>query len=246
MPLAARDPIEAVLRAADRCGMHVLLGVGLFAWFDFSEQSLEWHRRVARELFQRYGGHASFYGWYVSEEIMGDLYYSYMPHSAERWKELAVFFREFRTFVQELAPTKPVAFAPNNVRFHLYAEEWKTILPFIDILIPFAFARDPEHLNVVQMKQICDECGTHMWVDMEMFREPFEDGLVPKTMEALLREIRQYDALEQCYGYQYTGLMNHPASRFSLGGEPAKELYARYLQYYRARRAAWGYGEKQQ
>ena len=27
--------------------MHVLLGVGLFAWFDFSEQSLEWHRRVA-------------------------------------------------------------------------------------------------------------------------------------------------------------------------------------------------------
>ncbi len=104
MPLAARDPIEAVLRAADRCGMHVLLGVGLFAWFDFSEQSLEWHRRVARELFQRYGGHASFYGWYVSEEIMGDLYYSYMPHSAERWKELAVFFREFRTFVQELAP----------------------------------------------------------------------------------------------------------------------------------------------
>ena len=39
MPLAARDPIEAVLRAADRCGMHVLLGVGLFAWFDFSEQS---------------------------------------------------------------------------------------------------------------------------------------------------------------------------------------------------------------
>lgn len=75
---------------------------------------------------------------------------------------------------------------------------------------------------------------------------PFEDGLVPKTMEALLREIRQYDALEQCYGYQYTGLMNHPASRFSLGGEPAKELYARYLQYYQARRAAWGYGEKQQ
>ena len=207
-----------------------LTGVGcMYCWvwacspgLIFSEQSLEWHRRVARELFQRYGGHASFYGWYVSEEIMGDLYYSYMPHSAERWKELAVFFREFRTFVQELAPTKPVAFAPNNVRFHLYAEEWKTILPFIDILIPFAFARDPEHLNVVQMKQICDECGTHMWVDMEMFREPFEDGLVPKTMEALLREIRQYDALEQCYGYQYTGLMNHPASRFSLGGSPQK------------------------
>ena len=43
--------------------------------------------------------------------------------------------------LQERPPTNPVAFAPNNVRFHLYAEEWKTILPFIDILIPFAFAR---------------------------------------------------------------------------------------------------------
>ena len=51
----------------------------------------------------------------IRDRIMGDLYYSYMPHSAERWKELAVFFREFRTFAQELAPTKPVAFAPNNV-----------------------------------------------------------------------------------------------------------------------------------
>ena len=81
-------------------------------------------------------------------------------------------------------------------------------------MIPFAFARDPEHLNVVQMKQICDECGTHMWVDMEMFREPFEDGLVPKTMEALLREIRQYDALEQCYGYQYTGCLLYTSRCF--------------------------------
>ena len=104
MPLAARDPIEAVLRAADRCGMHVLLGVGLFAWFDFSEQSLEWHRRVARELFQRYGGHASFYGWYVSEEIMETciIRTCRTPQSAGR--SLPCSFREFRTFVQELAP----------------------------------------------------------------------------------------------------------------------------------------------
>ena len=95
-------------------------------------------------------------------KIMGDLYDSYLPDASERWKELPVFFREFRSFVQGLTPTKPVA-----------------------------FARDPEHLNVTEMKQICEECGTHMWVDMEIFREPFEDGLVPKTMEALLHEIHQ-------------------------------------------------------
>lgn len=234
MPITANDPVEAVLQAADECKMHVLLGIGLFAWFDFSEESLKWHKNVAKEVFEKYGHHPSFYGWYISEEIMGDLYYSYMPNQAERWKELPVFFKQIREFLNELAPTKPLAFAPNNILFEQHAQEWKTILPYIDILIPFAFARDPERWNVKEMQRICSSCGTHMWVDMEIFDMPFEDGLVPKSFDDLKNEIDSYDILEQCYGYQYTGLLNHPDSPFDLGGVRAKELYQRYQQYYQS------------
>lgn len=234
MPITAQDPVEAILTAADQCQMQVLLGIGLFAWFDFSEESLLWHKRVAQEVYRRYAHHPSFYGWYVSEEIMGDLYESYFPEQAHRWQELPVFFREFADYVHQLTPTKPIAFAPNNIHFDKHAEKWEQILPYIDILLPFAFARDPALWNVVQMKRICQKCNTHMWVDMEMFDIEFADGLRPKTMEQLRAEIQQYHDLEQCYGYQYTGILNHPDSPFDLGGRAAKELYQQYLGYYKS------------
>src|SRR5579864_416314 len=69
--VAAHDAIEAILSEADRLQMNVFLGVGMYAWFDFSKDSLDWHKKVAEELWRRYGHHPSFYGWYVSEETYG-------------------------------------------------------------------------------------------------------------------------------------------------------------------------------
>jgi hypothetical protein len=69
MPIAAKDPVEDVLSQADKNGMKVFVAVGLYAWFDFSNGSLEWHKNVAKELWDKYGHHPSFYGWYVSEAM---------------------------------------------------------------------------------------------------------------------------------------------------------------------------------
>jgi len=71
--VTAHDAIEAMLSEADRLQMNVFLGVGMYAWFDFSKDSLEWHKKVAEELWHSYGHHPSFYGWYVSEETYGSL-----------------------------------------------------------------------------------------------------------------------------------------------------------------------------
>lgn len=74
MPIASEDPVEAILSEADELGMSVFVGVGMFAWFDFTAESLNWHKRVASELWERYGHHSSFYGFYISEECAGNLY----------------------------------------------------------------------------------------------------------------------------------------------------------------------------
>lgn len=230
-PLASEDPILAILEAADECGMTVFLGVGLFAWFDFSSDSLAWHKRVTRELYDRYGGHPSLYGWYISEEMFGSLYDEWDDLPNEAYRSIVGFFREYSAFVRELGPTKPVALAPNNIRFHEFAREWGEILANVDILIPFAFARDPENMNIRQIQEICDRSGTHFWVDMEMFAFPLDDGLKPKTIDQLLAEIRTYDDVEQIFGYQFTGIMNFPASPHDLGGDAAKRLYSDYLAH---------------
>ena len=231
-----KDPLEAILSAADECGMAVFPGVGLYAWFDFSPESLVWHKRVATELFERYGHHPSFYGFYVSEEIMGALYYGYDPVPDEKYKDIQQFFKEFSAFCHKLAPTKPVALAPNNIDMHLYREQWKGILDNLDILIPFAFARSEN--NIPQITEMCSASGVHFWVDMEIFRFPFVNGaLVPKDYEGLLKEIRDYDMLEQIFGYQYTGLLNEPGRNGRhLGGEETETLYAQFYEYQKKRR----------
>jgi len=229
--LGTDDPIEAILSAADECDMTVFPGVGLYAWFDFSPESLEWHKKITVELNEMYGHHPSFYGWYVSEEIMGALYYGYPPVPDEKYRDIQSFFKEYREFVQKLTPTKPVALAPNNIDFHIYKDEWMPILENLDILIPFAFARYEEKYNVPRIAEMCEKTKTHFWVDMEMFKFPLDDGLIPKSYDELIKEIRSYDMLEQIYGYQYTGLMNHPDASRRLGRQDTVELYISYTQY---------------
>jgi len=231
-----KDPLEAILSAADECGMAVFPGVGLYAWFDFSPESLIWHKRVAAELFERYGHHHSFYGFYVSEEIMGALYHGYDPVPDENYKDIQNFFREFSAYAHTLAPTKPVALAPNNIDMHLYQDEWQGIMENLDILIPFAFARSEN--NIPQITEMCNKWDVHFWVDMEVFRFPFDNGaLVPKDFPALLKEIHDYEMLEQIYGYQYTGMLNEPGKNEKhLGGPETEVLYEEFYKYQRARR----------
>jgi hypothetical protein len=106
MAIGSANPIEAILDEADKLGMNVFLPLGLYAWFDFTPGSLEWHRRVADELWSLYGRHASFYGWYVSEEIHGNL------GSSERHREeLVTFFAQLKAHCQALSPDKPLMLA---------------------------------------------------------------------------------------------------------------------------------------
>ena len=97
-------------------------------------------------------------------------------------------------------------------------------------MIPFAFARSEN--NVAEIAEMCEKTGTHFWVDMEIFDFPFDEGrLRPKTIDMLKKEIRQYDALEQIYGYQYTGLLNEPGHRNGLGREETEILYTQFEKY---------------
>ncbi len=228
-----KDPIEAILSAADECDMTVFPGVGHYAWFDYSPESLIWHKRVAKDLFEKYGHHKSFYGFYISEEMFGDLYYSYPPVPNEDYKNIQTFFKEFTPYVHELAPSKPVALACNNNDMHKYPDEWGGILENLDILIPFGFARETNEYNMPQIAEMCKKYNTHFWCDLEVFKFPFTDkGLTPKDIEELSEEIRKYDALEQLYGYQYTGHMNEPGKNTkNLGGKDTEDLYAAYYEY---------------
>lgn len=234
--MASHDPIEAILSEADRLDMHVFLGVGLYAWFDFSSDSLAWHKNVAAELWRRYGHHPSFYGWYVSEEAYGSLIPDQGEQAADRYrKEVITFFTEFQSFCRHLAPEKPILFAPNAHGLLKSRDVWPLVLKHIDIICPFAFHRMPsgdltgeQAANLWQ--EISDKAGAHLWMDMEAF--VFEkQALAPRPIDGLIQDMQRFPNFEKILCYQYSGIFNSPESRIRPGGSATVQLYREYRKY---------------
>ncbi len=234
--IRAHDPIEAILSEADQLQMHVFLGVGMYAWFDFSPASLAWHKKVAAELWQRYGRHPSFYGWYVSEEVYGSLVPDQGELAKEQYRrEIVGFFREFQGYVRTLAPEKPVMLAPNAFGLIESKDVWPRVLRYLDIVCPFGFQRMPpgdlSGEEAAELWQaIADQAGAHLWMDMEAF--DFQGkALVPRPIGGLVQDLRRFPNFEKILCYQYPGMFNAPDARIKPGGPPTVVLYRDYQRY---------------
>ena len=239
MDINTKDPLEVILSEADKRGMYVFVPVGLYAWFDFTEGSLQWHKKVADELWQRYGHHPSFYGWYVSEEIHGAL----SPNDKDkeimnrRHKEIVHFFKEFQAHVRSLAPDKPVMLASNCHWIDKGLDVYPKLLPYIDILTPFGFHRMPKgdmtgEEAATLLQKLCDQAGTHFWLDLEAFLFGEHGELYPRPIEGLLSDLQRFLNFEKILCFQFSGLFNAPWMSRKPGGEATVKLYRDYKNYY--------------
>jgi hypothetical protein len=229
--IAADSALESVLSEADRLGMKVFLGVGMYAWFDFTQGSLDWSKKVAKELWDKYGLHKSFYGWYVSGEVAGDL-----GTDDNRRKEIVHFFKEFRTYVRSLAPDKPVMLATNCHGIKNAGGYYIELLRNLDILCPFGFHRMPkgdytgnEAAKILQ--DYCDKAGSHLWMDLEVFLFAEKNALYPRPIDQIVVDLLKFDNFEKICCYSYTGLMNAGWQTAAPGGEKTVKLYNDYMKY---------------
>lgn len=238
MPITAKDPVEAILKEADALGMSVMMGVGMFAWFDFTAESLEWHKQVAKELWDLYGQHPSFYGFYISEECAGNLYNSEttLQNQLIRKKEIVDFFREFKKYTFKLAPEKPVMLATNSMEVLKGADTYPALLQNLDILCPFGFARMPEgDLTGKEaadlLQKFCDDAGAHLWFDLEAFLFNPDNSLYPRPIEEIIHDLNLLDNFEKVLCYQFPGVFNNPKMSIRIGEERTIQLYNAYKAY---------------
>ncbi|ULQ55773.1 DUF4434 domain-containing protein [Flavihumibacter rivuli] len=230
MQLAAKDPVEAVLSEADRLGMNVFIAVGMYAWFDFSNGSLKWHKSVANEIWEKYGHHPSFYGWYISEEKDGGL-----GTDVER-QEIVMFFKEFSEHVRKLAPGKPVMLATNSHNLRGAENTYRALLPNLDILCTFGFHRMPStdlsgEEAALKLQALCDQFGTHFWLDLEIFDFAEENALIPRSIDGLKSDLLRFPLFEKIICYQFPGLLSSPDMRLKPGGSRTIELFLAYKAY---------------
>jgi len=238
MPIRAHDPIEAILTEADKQGMDVFLGVGLFAWFDFSSSSLEWHKNITSELWNRYGNHPSFYGFYVSEESGGSLDNWEKDEQLRRKRkdEIVSFFKEFKRYCNTFAPSKPIMLATNSMGVPSASDVYPDLLENLDILCPFGFSRMPEGdlsgeeaANLLQ--DYCDKAGSHLWFDLEAFLFNKDGSLYPRPIEQIASDLGLFKNFEKTLCYQYPGVFNDPESSIRVGEPATVELFTDYRQY---------------
>lgn len=238
MDITAKDPIEAILTEADRLGMNVLVGVGIFAWFDFTPESLEWHKRVAKELWDMYGHHESFYAFYVSEESGGGLdNWERTPEKRKKRKEDIVnFFKEFKAYCNGFAPGKPIMLATNSFEVSNGMDTYPALLEQLDILCPFGFARMPQgdltgKEAAIMLQKACDEAGSHLWFDLEAFLFNPDNSLYPRPIEEIVRDLNLFDNFEKILCYQFPGVFNDPKMSIRVGEARTVDLFEEYMKY---------------
>lgn len=237
LDLAVKDPVEAVLSEADKHDMSVFVGVGGYAWFDFSEGSLAWHKAVATELWEMYGHHPSFYGWYISDEVEGGLASGARdePTMTKRHNQIVDFFREFKLHVQKMAPDKPVMLATNSGGIKYGLKAYPKLLKHMDILCPFGFHRLQDDLTGYEqakvLQELCDEAGSHLWMDLEVFLFASGNALSPRPIEAIAGDLKVFTNFEKILCYSFTGLMNSPRQTFAPGGPATVRLYNDYEKF---------------
>lgn len=238
IPIQAEDPLKAILSEADKLGMHIFMGIGLFSWFDFTPVSLEWHKKVAKELWDIYGHHESFYGFYVSEEIHGSLDSGESVEELRnlRKEEVVVFFEEFSAYCKSFAPSKPIMLASNCYGVPSATETYPKLLKNLDILCPFGFGRMPEgDLTAKQaaelLQDLCDKSGTHLWFDLEAFLFNDDMSLYPRDTESIINDLYLLDNFEKVLCYQFPGVFNDPEASFRIGEEKTITLFRKYQEY---------------
>lgn len=203
MELTAKDPIEAILTEADKQGMNVLMGVGMFAWFDFTPESLEWHKRVAKELWDMYGHHESFYAFYVSEESGGGL---------DNWEQRPEMLHKCRICIHSVGNFKTVG--SQHYRF---------------VRMPDGDLTGKEAANMLQ--KVCDEAKAHLWFDLEVFLFNPDNSLYPRPVEEIIRDLNLFDNFEKILCYQFPGVFNDPKMSIRVGEARTIDLFNGYMKY---------------
>ena len=96
--------------------------------------------------------------------------------------------------------------ATNSMNVTEAENTYQKLLPYLDILCPFGFHRMPEgdytrEQVADKLQSLCDDAGTHFWMDLEVFDFDKEGALVPRPIEGLLTDLQRFPNFEKiiCY-----------------------------------------------
>ncbi|MBM3472924.1 MAG: DUF4434 domain-containing protein [Armatimonadetes bacterium] len=235
------DAIEAILSRADRHGMHVFLGLGRSGDLMLLANGLQdpqriasavaTSREVATELWERYQGHRSLYGWYLTHE-MNDL------------AAASAYYDPVADFCHSLRPDMPVLVAPDGSpktsRETLEASH-VDIFAYQDAVgpgyVPYQYTYDPER-RIASLEEVYADYQSrhqgsrkHLWTDLEIWEMagPNYGNPYPAAWTRVARQLAiESRHVEMVTAYEVLGFLEAPDGALKLEGRRAADLYREY------------------
>lgn len=237
---ACEDPIRALLRGADECGLKLFMGCGWFGnWTDGNarlDPEVTRRRLTAMgELAERYGRHKSFFGWYWPSEAA----------IRERFEDDYVrYVNQCAAEVRRLTPGKKTLIAPYGTRLALPDDRYVRQLESMDVDI-IAYQDEvgvkktsPDELPRIYegLRKAHDRVPQRaLWADMEIFTfagDVYKSALIPAAFSRVEKQIAALSPfVDRILAYQYQGIMSPPGSRIAVGHPDSAKLYAEYEQW---------------
>jgi hypothetical protein len=251
LPMPCADPVGAIVRAADRRGMGVYLGLGAFGRYslnanpDVPPEHDVWLGAMAEDLREKYGGYKALQGFYITAEAHGI-------------KEGGLFAQEdcdktsrFVKSIRERVGDAKLMMSPANLK-KPRPEQLDPLQRQLEQLNVDIFAYQDhagfekvyKNLNFYVaaegyglIKPLHEKLGQQMWVNCEVFEytEKRPDGrriCTPCEFERLERQMGVAAPIaDKLIIYQYQGLMNKRSSLVNIGAPGTDELHAAYAAH---------------
>ncbi len=239
------DLVELFLSLADKYGMKFYFGLyDTGHYWDTRDMSweLEYNKFVIDEVWQAYGHHKSFQGWYISTEI------------SRNTKGAIGAFHEMGRMCKDVSGGLPTFISPwidgkkaimgtslkskKGVSVQKHEEEWNEIFDGIHDVVD-ACAFQDGHIDYDELdaffsvnKKLADRYGMQCWTNAESFDRDMPINFLPIKFDKLRMKL---EAAKRCgYDKAITFEFSHfmsPQSAYLQAGH----LYDRYKDYFNIR-----------
>ena len=239
--MACKDPMGAVLTAADRNGMKVFVSCGFYgncyrALNNMtSPEVTERAFKAMEQLWEKYGHHESFYGWYFPDEtcIAGHFHPDFMD-----------YVNRYSAHARKIAPGTKTLIAPYGTRILVTDEEYIQQLRNLDVdIVAYQDEVGVKKTPVDRTERIFerlrkahDKAGrAELWADIELFTfegAVYNSALIPADFRRVKKQLE--NAAPYCdkiLCYQYPGIMNPADSPVFAGHESSSALHNEYKKY---------------